>query len=326
MDNPSRIHIGRIESARAVISPEFLDSPQFECEALSAELGARVVLKVETLNPIRSFKGRGSELYMAKLPAGAEVVCASAGNFGQGMAYAARKRGVGLTVFAAANASPLKLDRMRALGATVCLHGADFDAARAEAKRAAEARGARLVVDSLDLETVEGAGTIGLELLRLPEPLDLMLVALGNGALFNGIAHVMKARAPGTRMVAVGAEGASAMVDSWRAGRLIEHAEVATIADGIATRTPIPEALEDLRGLADEALLVGDGAILRGMRLLHRFAGLVVEPSAAVGVAALLEDPRAFRGARIGLVLCGGNLTDPQVQAWLQSGPDSALK
>ena len=98
------------------------------------------------------------------------------------------------------------------------------------------------------------------------------------------------------------------------------------LADGIATRTPIPEALEDLRGLADEALLVGDGAILRGMRLLHRFAGLVVEPSAAVGVAALLEDPRAFRGARIGLVLCGGNLTDPQVQAWLQSGPDSALK
>ena len=272
---------------------------------------------VRTLNPIRSFKGRGSDLFMAKVPAGVEVICASAGNFGQGMAYAARRRGVRLTVFAAVGASPQKLARMTALGATVCIQGDDFDAARAEAKRVAADRGALLVVDSLDLETVEGAGTIGLELLRLRQPLDLMLVALGNGALFNGIAHVMKARSPGTRMLAVGAEGASAMVDSWRAGRLIEHAKVATIADGIATRAPIPEALEDLRGLADGALLVDDEAILRGMKLLHRHAGLVVEPSAAVGVAALLRDPLAFKGARVGLVLCGGNLTEAQMTAWL---------
>ena len=144
--------------------------------------------------------------------------------------------------------------------------GNDFDAARSEAKRVAAERGARLVVDSLDIETVEGAGTIGLELSRLPERLDILLVALGNGAMFNGIAHVMKARSPGTRMVAVGSEGASAMVDSWRAGQLIEHARVSTIADGIATRTPIPEALQDMQGLVDEALLVSDDAIIRGMK------------------------------------------------------------
>ena len=317
MDKRGRISLERIEHATSVISSEFLNTPQFECEPLSAELGVRVVVKVETINPIRSFKGRGSELYMSKIPSGSEVVCASAGNFGQAMAYAARRRDVRVTVYAAKNANPLKLDRMKSLGASVSLFGDDFDAARSEAKRAAAERGAKLVVDSLDIETVEGAGTIGLELLRLPTRLDILLVALGNGAMFNGIAHVMKARSPGTRMVAVGAEGASAMVDSWRAGQLIEHTRVSTIADGIATRTPIPEALQDMQGLVDEALLVSDEAIVRGMKLLHRHAGLVAEPSAAVGVAAMLHMPQAFKGALVGIVVCGGNLTEAQMQAWL---------
>jgi threonine dehydratase len=317
MNRHGRISIERIEQAIAVIGPEFLNTPQFECEPLSAELGARVVVKIETINPIRSFKGRGSELYMSKVPAGSTVVCASAGNFGQAMAYSARRRAVRATVFAARNANPLKLDRMRSLGADVRLFGEDFDAARGEARRAAGEGAGRLVVDSLDIETVEGAGTIGLELLRLPERLDILLVALGNGALFNGIAHVMKVRSPATQVFAVGAEGASAMVDSWRSGRLIEHSSVSTIADGIATRTPIPEALRDMQGLVDGALLVSDEAIIRGMKLLHRHVGIVAEPSAAVGIAAMLQAPQAFKGALVGVVVCGSNLTEEQIHAWL---------
>ena len=90
MHSHGRIAIENIEQAVAVIGPEFLNTPQFECEPLSAALGARIVLKVETINPIRSFKGRGAELTLSKLPAGAEVVCASAGNFGQAIAYSAR--------------------------------------------------------------------------------------------------------------------------------------------------------------------------------------------------------------------------------------------
>ena len=121
MDKRGRISLERIEHATSVISSEFLNTPQFECEPLSAELGARVVVKVETINPIRSFKGRGAELYMSKIPAGAEVVCASAGNFGQAMAYAARRHGVRVSVYAATNANPLKLDRMKSLGANVRL-------------------------------------------------------------------------------------------------------------------------------------------------------------------------------------------------------------
>lgn len=317
MKNHARISLERIELAASVISPEFLNSPQYICEPLSEELEARVMVKVETTNPIRSFKGRGADLYMSKVPPGTEVMCASAGNFGQAMAYAARRRGVRVSVVAAKNANPLKIDRMKSLGANVILSGDDFDAARLDAKRLATERDAKLVVDSLDIETIEGAGTIGLELSRCHPQLDVLLVALGNGAMLNGIAHVMKNLSPGTRMVAVGAEGASAMVDSWRAGQLIEHSRVSTIADGIATKTPIPEALQDMQGLVDEALLVSDADIIRGMKLLHRHVGVVAEPSAAVGVAAMLQKPQAFKGALVGIVVCGGNLTHEQMKDWL---------
>lgn len=131
MNKHSRISLERIRNANLVISPEFLNTPQHLCEPLSVELGVRVVVKIETVNPIRSFKGRGADLYMSTIPRQSEVVCASAGNFGQAMAYAARRRGVRVTVYAARNANPLKL-------------GDGFDAARNEAQRAADERGARL--------------------------------------------------------------------------------------------------------------------------------------------------------------------------------------
>ncbi|MBX9581929.1 MAG: pyridoxal-phosphate dependent enzyme, partial [Gemmataceae bacterium] len=108
---------------------------------------------------------------------------------------------------------------------------------------------------------------------------------------------------PGTRVVAVGAAGAPAMVESLRAGRPVAGGVVRTVADGIAVREPVPEALADLRGVVDDALLVSEAAILRALRLAHRHAGLVVEPAGAVGLAALVEFPGAFRGGFVGTVL-----------------------
>src|SRR5215203_6901991 len=124
-----RITLERIEAAARVIDPVFLNTPQWVCEPLGEELGARVALKAETLNPIRSFKGRGADWLVHNLPAGVALMCASAGNFGQAMAYACRARGVTLTVYAAEQANPLKIARMRAMGAQVVLAGEDFDAA-----------------------------------------------------------------------------------------------------------------------------------------------------------------------------------------------------
>jgi len=321
MPGSPRLTLQRIDEAARLIDPVFLSSPQYECEPLSDVLGVRLVLKVETCNPIRSFKGRGAELFLARDADDTPLVCASAGNFGQALAYACRSRALHLTVFASERANPLKVARMRALGADVRLYGDDFDAAKGAARAFAAARGLRFVEDGREPAIAEGAGTIALELLAAEPALDALFVPLGNGALLAGIATVVRARHPSVRVVAVAARGAPAMVASLAAGRIVVTERVDTIADGIAIREPVPEALEDLAGVVDATCLVDDADIVRGMRLLHRHAGFVVEPSGAVGVAALLGEARAWRGARIATILCGGNLTPEQVAAWLGELP-----
>jgi threonine dehydratase len=321
---PHRVSLDGIERAARVIDRLFLGTPQFVCEPLGAALGVRLAIKVETLNPVRSFKGRGADLLVSRAEPGVPLVTASAGNFGQGMAYACRKRGLPLTVFASVHANPFKIERMRGLGARVVLHGRDFDEAKAAARRAAEVSGARLVEDGRDVETAEGAGTIGLEWLEFGERLDALLVPLGNGALLTGVARVMKARSPHTKMIAVQAAGAPAMVESLRAGRTIERDGSGTIADGVAVRVPIDEALRDLDGLVDESILVQETAILEAMRLVHRHAGVVTEPSGALGVAALAGNG-SFRNQTVGTILCGGNVTDEQLSTWILPDPRSAI-
>ena len=312
-----RITLERIEAAAQAIDPVFLHTPQWICEPLGEELGARVALKAETLNPIRSFKGRGADWLVRNLPPGAALMCASAGNFGQAMAYTCRARGVPLTVYAAEQANPLKIARMRAMGARVVLAGEDFDAAKSLAREQASREGARFVEEGRDPEPSEGAGTIALEWLAFPERLDALLVPIGNGALLAGIATVLQARRPETRIVAVGATGAPAMIESLRSGRTINHDRIDTIADGIGVRVPVPEALDDLHELVDELLLVPDDCILRAMRLLHRHAGVVAEPSGAAGLAAVVQEPTRFAGQTVGTVICGGNLTPAQMREWL---------
>lgn len=313
----SRFSLGRIRQAASIIDPVFLNTPQFFADALGHALGIRVAVKVETLNPIRSFKGRGASLLVSGLANGGDLACASAGNFGQAMAYACGRRTIGLTVHAAADANPFKVARMRELGATVVLGGADFDAAKSAGREAARARGVRFVEDGLDLETIEGAGTMGLEWLAMAEPPDTLVIPLGNGALFNGVAFAVKSLRPEIRIVAVQAAGAPAMVESWRAGRVIIHEAIDTIADGIGVRVPIPQSLTDMQGLIDEAVLVSEPALIEAMRLLHRHVGVVAEPSGAAGIAALLEQPGLFRGGSAGTIVCGSNLTEEQMDAWL---------
>jgi threonine dehydratase len=312
-----RITLDRIEAAAAAIDPVFLQTPQWVCEPLSDQLGVRVALKAETLNPIRSFKGRGADWLVQNLPPGASLMCASAGNFGQAMAYACRARDVPLTVYAAESANPLKIERMRAMGATVVLAGEDFDAAKALAREEAGRQGIRFVEDSRDPEPTEGAGTMGLEWLAFPERLDALFIPLGNGAMLAGIATVVRARLPQTRVVAVAASGAPAMVESLQSGQMVTHERITTIADGIGVRIPVPEALVDLAGLIDEFVLVPDELTLQAMRLLHVHAGLVAEPSGAVGLAGVMQAAEQFAGQTVGTIVCGGNLTPEQMRAWL---------
>ena len=312
----SRISTQRIDEAFRVIDTVFLRTPQYVNESLSELFSNRLILKVETLNPIRSFKGRGADFLLSKANRKVPIICASAGNFGQAMAYACRKRGVQLTVYASVYANPLKIGRMKAFGANVILKGDDFDGAKLEAKNAANGSGARFVEDSLDIETAEGAGTIGLELLEFPAQIDVLLIALGNGAMINGIGKIFKERSPHTRIVAVQASGAPAMIESWRADTLVIHNAVDTIADGIAVRIPVPEALNDMKGVVDDAILVNEKSIIKAMQLIHLQAGIVSEPSGAVGIAALIEEKDQFKGKTVATVICGGNVTEQQLRDW----------
>lgn len=312
-----RITLDRIAAAASAIDPVFLHTPQWVCEPLADALGVSVVLKAEVLNPIRSFKGRGADWLVQNLPAGAEIMCASAGNFGQAMAYACRARGVPLTVYAAAAANPLKIARMRAMGATVVQEGDDFDAAKALGKQEAARRGVRFVEDSRDPEPTEGAGTMALELARFPEPLDALFIPLGNGAMLAGLATVARAMLPQTSVVAVAATGAPAMVESLQSNTLVTHDRIDTIADGIGVRVPVPEALQDLAGLVDDYVLVPDSLTLQAMKLLHQHAGIVAEPSGAVGLAGIMQEAERWQGKRVATVICGGNLTPAQMRDWL---------
>lgn len=301
-----RLSLEQIEKSARTIDPVFRGSPQFRLDSLDGALGCALTIKVETMNPIRSFKGRGTDFFVSTLADRTPLVCASAGNFGQGLAYAGCRHGIPVTVFAAETANPRKLDRMRALGATVRLAGADFDAAKESAREAAALLDHRYVEDGREPAIAEGAGSIAVELAAL-DSFDQLVVPVGNGALITGVARWMKHVRPDVRIVGVCAAAAPSMKLSFDAHRVIETTSAETSADGIAVRVPIPEAVADLHGLVDEMILVGEAALDEAMRLLEHGAGLISEPAGAAGVAAILEHRAAFPGARVATILCGAN-------------------
>ncbi|MGV9848287.1 threonine ammonia-lyase [Streptomyces sp. NPDC003442] len=303
----TRLSPDGIDEAARLIAPAFLHTPQFADPSLSRALGRDTVVKVETLNPIRSFKGRGADLFLRRQAAAARhVVCASAGNFGQAMAYAGRARGIPVTVFAAHDANPNKVARMRELGAEVLLSGADFDAAKDAARVYADTRPECVFVEDGDEPLIaEGAGTIAVEL--APLGLDAIVVPVGNGALISGIGCWTKARSPRTRIIGVCAAGAPAMATSWRTGVPRTTGPVRTMADGIAVRVPVPAAVAWMREVVDEVLLVEEEDIRRALRLVRDTLGLILEPSGAVGIAAALRHDLGV--ASLATILTGGNFS-----------------
>ena len=306
---PLLLNLDAIARAAREIDPVFRATPQFEADALGRRIGARILLKVETVNPIRCFKGRGTDFFVRSLnPLPDRLVAASAGNFGQGLAYAARARGVKLEVFAAEAANPLKVARMRELGATVRLVGRDFDDAKAHARDHAAREGAMFVEDGRELAITEGAGSIAVELLHWREPIAAAVVPLGNGALLGGIGAWLAHASPDTRVIGVCAAGAPSMRDSLAAGRVVESDSVNTIADGIATRVPVPESLQYLAPVVDEVVLVSEDALRQAMTMLREETGLIGEPAGVAGLAALIEHPELRSRGLVATPICGSNV------------------
>jgi threonine dehydratase len=317
----TRLDLARIRAARRVIDPIFLDTPLYQCDALGRALGCTVSIKLETANPVRSFKARGTELVASLLTdqGRTAAVCASAGNLGQALGWSGRRRGLDVTVVASRRAPAAKLDRIHALGAELELVDGDFEAARERAVSIAQRRGIRLLEDSLDIETCEGAATIGLEVADRVSSFDAALIALGGGAMATGVGYVLKVLVPGVEVICVQPMGAPAMTRSWHERRVITTDSTDTIADGVAGRYPIPAVLEDLLAVADDAVLVHEASIIAGMRVLLERAGLVVEPSAALGVAAILEDRDRFAGRHVVTIICGSNVDLEAYHRWVRT-------
>ncbi|MDH6221365.1 threonine ammonia-lyase [Streptomyces pseudovenezuelae] len=319
----TRLNTDRIRAARRLINPVFRDTPLYRCEALEPDLGCAVSIKLETANPVRSFKARGTEVVASLLAdrGSQAVVCASSGNLGQALAWSGRDRGLDVTVVSSRFATASKLDRIRALDARLELVDGDHELARDRAVAIARSDGIRLVEDSLDIETCEGAATIGLELVDTAPSFDTVLIALGGGALATGVGHVLKALAPEVELICVQPLGAPAMTRSWRSGRVVTTDSTDTIADGVDGRRPIPAVLDDLLLVADDAILVQESSIITGMRLLFAQAGLIAEPSAALGIAALLENRDRFAGRHVVTVVCGGNVDADAYRRWVGADP-----
>jgi threonine dehydratase len=291
-----------IRAAAAVIDPVFTGSPQYVHDGLSGRLGVPVVVKVETVNPIRTFKGRGTWVAIhglageGRIGPDQAVVVASAGNFGQGVAYAARALRIPAVVFTSRNANRAKVARMRALGATVIEEGDDFDDARGASETYAIETGAELLVDGDDPRIATGAASLALEVTEgiaagaLP-PIAVASVPVGNGALIDGVGSWLRHASPATRVVGVQAEGADAMTRSFAAGRPIDSDRADTYADGIASRVAIPRAVELMFGRVDEMRTVSDAALHAAQAELTDALGITVEGAAAASWAGLLASP-----------------------------------
>ena len=309
MSEPLDLDLSRMLVARDLIDPAFLDTPVLTDGGLNAALGCSVFVKDETRNPIGSFKGRGAEFFAATVLRPRDVaVAASAGNFGQGLTWAAGRRGYACVVFAATTANPVKVKAMRRLGAELHLVGRDLDEAKLAARAFAAAHGHRFVEDGAEPAIAEGAGTIGLELASSVPALDLVTVPLGNGALLAGVGAAMRHRAPRAKVIGVVAETAPAMRDSLAAGLAIATYAADTIADGLAVRLPVPQALDMLKDRYDDVVGVSEDQLREAIRLVERHLGVVAEPAGIAGIAAILAAPARYKGRRVGTMLCGANI------------------
>ena len=322
-DSHHRLSLARIRSALTEIDPIFLGMPQFRAPGLSRRLGCDILIKDETANALRCFKGRGADCLLVRLAAcdGPQtLVCASAGNFGLAMANACQRHGRIATVFVSRHASAARIGQIRRHGARVLVDGDDFDEAKAAARAYTHSRSLCYIEDGNEVAISEGAGTIALELLDDLAPLDAVVLPLGNGALLAGVSRVMQANSPTTLNIGVCSTRAPVMHDCWKHGGIPGTSPVTrvdTIADGIAVRIPVASAVDDLVGLVDDVLLVDDYRLLEAMRWIHEDTGLLVEPSAAAGIAAIAEHPSRFAGMRVATALTGANPGNEQIASLL---------
>jgi threonine dehydratase len=316
----------RGERARAVANPYIerilkarvydvaIESPLEEATRLSRRLGNHVLLKREDLQPVFSFKLRGAYnriAHLAEHAARRGVVCASAGNHAQGVALAARRRGIGAVVVMPQTTPHIKVQAVLDLGAELVLHGDDYDSAQERALQLARERNLVFVHPFDDPDVIAGQGTIAVEILRQTGGvLDAVFVPVGGGGLLAGIAVYVKYLYPGVKVIGVEPQDAASMHDSLEAGRRITLERVGIFADGVAVRRVGEETFALCRGQVDEILLVSTDEICAAIQDVFEDTRSIVEPAGALAVAGLKKylAREGWRGKRLVAINSGANI------------------
>ena len=309
---PALVEIDEIYDARKRLADVAVTTPLDRSRALSAVIDGEVFVKCENLQRTGSFKIRGAYNRISRLSdaeRAAGVIAASAGNHAQGVALAASLSGIRSTVFMPSSASLPKVEATERYGAEVILEGSDFgEAFNAATKRAAET-GGTFVHPYDHRHVIAGQGTIGLEICDQLEGVRTVVVPIGGGGLISGISSAVKHLHPGTKVVGVQAAGAAAFPPSLEQGAPVRLEKMSTIADGIAANEPGELTFAHVRDLVDEVVVVSDDAIAEALLFAIERMKLVLEPSGAAGIAALLQHAAPFEPP-VAVVLSGGNI-DP---------------
>ncbi len=317
--NVQMVEFKNITDAAHRLQGQILRTPCVASRTLSDITGAQVFLKFENLQFTASFKERGACNKLAQLvPTTTGVIAMSAGNHAQGVAYHAQRLGLRAVIVMPRFTPGVKIERTRGFGAEVVLHGDTLDEARAHALQRAQQDGLSFVHPYDDEDIVAGQGTVGLEMLQDVPDLDTLVVAIGGGGLIGGMATAAKAMRPGIEIVGVQTTRFPAMFNAIKGTHHPQGAN--SIAEGIAVGTPGRITQEIVARLVDDLVLVDEGDIEQAIVMLLEVEKTLVEGAGAAGLAALLKYPDRFKGKRVGLVLCGGNIDPLLLAAIIERG------
>lgn len=300
-----------LREASRLVRAEVPATPQYAWPRLAQRMGCEVWVKHENHAPTGAFKVRGGVLYvqamMNRTPAVRGLVTATRGNHGQSLALAAGRAGLPIIIVVPKGNSREKNAAMRALGAELVEHGADFDEARAEAALLAQMHGYESV-PAFHPELIRGVATYALELFDAVSELDAVYVPIGMGSGICGLIRTRDLLGLNTEIIGVVSSEADAYAQSFEQGRVVTTATADTFADGMACRMPHPDALEIIRQGAARIVRVTDDEIAHAMRIYHEDTHNTAEGAGAAGLAALHQERTRQQGRKVAVILSGANV------------------
>jgi threonine dehydratase len=316
-----------LRRAHEVVQRTLRPTPAFSWPLLAERVGAEVVVKHENCQPTGAFKVRGGLTYvdalMRRAPETRGLISATRGNHGQSLAFVGGRSGLAVTIVVPRGNSREKNAAMRALGAELIEHGQDFQAAREEAMRLAEARGLH-AVPSFHRDLALGVSTYALELMSDHPDLDALYVPIGQGSGICGCIAARDALGLKTEIIGVQSSEAPAYALSFAAGHVVRTNSADTFADGMATRVPDEEALAVIAKGAARVVLVGDEEIAAAIRAYWTDTHHLAEGAGAAALAAAMKERSRLQGRKVGLVLSGGNIDFDLFQRWVARGVNAA--